>query len=58
MTTVILVAGIAAPGLSGFFPTAQMGQLTAVVIALALVCHYLFPAPLLMAAVRRWKATP
>ncbi len=52
-TTAVLVAGFAVLGLSDFFPTAQMGQLTAVVIALALVCDVLFLAPLLMAVDRR-----
>ena len=52
-TTVILVAGFGVLGLSDFFPTAQMGQLTAGVIALALVCDYLFLPPLLMAVDRQ-----
>ena len=51
-TTVILVAGFAVLGLSNFLPTAQMGQLTAGVIALALVCDYLLLPPLLMAVDR------
>ena len=52
-TTVILVAGFGVLGLSDFFPTAQMGQLTAGVIALALVCDYLFLPPLLMTVDRQ-----
>lgn len=52
-TTVILMAGFAVLGLSDFFPTAQMGQLTAGVIALALVCDYLLLPPLLMAVDRQ-----
>ena len=52
MTTVVLVAGFSVLGLSDFFPTAQMGQLTAIVIALALVCDFLFLPPLLMAVDR------
>lgn len=51
-TTVILMAGFAVLGVSSFLPTAQMGQLTAGVIALALVCDYLFLPPLLMAVDR------
>ena len=57
-TTAVLVAGFLVLGLSDFFPTAQMGQLTAVVIALALVCDFLFLPPLLMAVDRRRKASP
>ena len=53
MTTVILVAGFSVLGLSDFLPTAQMGQLTAIVIALALVCDYLFLPPLLMTVDRQ-----
>ena len=46
--TAILVAGFLVLGLSEFFPTAQMGQLTAVVIALALLADFLFLPSLLM----------
>jgi len=52
-TTVILVAGFLVLGLSDFFPTAQMGQLTAIVIVLALVCDFLFLPPLLMTVDRK-----
>ena len=52
-TTVILVAGFLVLGLSDFFPTAQMGQLTAAIIALALIFDFLFLPPLLMAVDRR-----
>ena len=48
-TTVILVSGFLVLGLSAFFPAAQMGQLTAVVIALALVADFLLLPPLVMA---------
>ncbi|MCY4317747.1 MAG: MMPL family transporter [Alphaproteobacteria bacterium] len=51
--TVILVAGFLILGLSEFFPTAQMGQLTAAIIALALIADFLFLPPLLMAVDRR-----
>jgi len=51
--TVVLVAGFLVLGLSGFFPTAQMGRLTAVVIALALIADFVFLAPLLLAVDRR-----
>ncbi len=47
-TTIILVAGFLTLGLADFFPTAQMGQLTAIVIAFALVFDFLFLPPLLM----------
>ncbi len=56
MTTVILVAGFSVLGLSDFLPTAQMGQLTAIVIALALVCDYLFLPPLLLTVDRQRNA--
>ena len=52
-TTAILVAGFLVLGLSDFLPTGQMGQLTAVVIAFALVADFLFLPPLLMAVDRR-----
>jgi len=51
--TVVLVAGFLILGLSGFFPTAQMGRLTAVVIALALIADFVFLPPLLLAVDRR-----
>ena len=51
-TTAILVAGFLVLGLSEFFPTAQMGQLTAIVIALALLADLLLLPPLLMAVDR------
>ena len=56
-TTVILVAGFLVLGTSDFFPTAQMGQLTAVVIGLALICDCLFLPPLLMVLDRRGGST-
>ena len=52
-TTVILVAGFLVLGMSSFAPTGQMGQLTALVIALALVCDFLLLPPLLLAVDRR-----
>jgi len=51
-TTAILVAGFLVLGFSEFFPTAQMGQLTAIVIALALLADLLLLPPLLMAVDR------
>ena len=51
-TTAILVSGFWVLSLSEFFPTSQMGQLTAVVIALALVADFLLLPPLLMAVDR------
>ena len=56
-TTIILVAGFLVLGLSDFFPTAQMGQLTAIVIAFALVLDFLFLPPLLMTVDRRRRGT-
>ena len=52
-TTAILVSGFLVLSLSEFFPTSQMGQLTSVVIALALVADFLLLPPLLMAVDRR-----
>ena len=52
-TTVILVAGFLVLGMSSFAPTGQMGQLTALVIALALVCDFLLLPSLLLAVDRR-----
>ncbi len=52
-TTVILVAGFLVLGMSSFAPTGQMGQLTALVIALALICDFLLLPPLLLAVDRR-----
>ena len=51
-TTAILVSGFLVLGLSEFFPTSQMGQLTTVVIALALVADFVLLPPLLMAVDR------
>ena len=56
-TTAILVSGFLVLSLSEFFPTSQMGQLTAVVIALALVADFLLLPPLLMAVDRRSTGT-
>ncbi len=50
--TAVLVAGFLILGLSEFFPTAQMGQLTAAIIALALIADFLLLPPLLMAVDR------
>ena len=47
-TTAILVAGFAVLGTSNFLPTAQMGQLTAIVFFLAIVYDFIFLPPLLM----------
>ena len=52
-TTVVLVAGFLVLGMSRFTPTGQTGQLTALVIALALVCDFLLLPPLLLVADRR-----
>ena len=57
-TTAILVSGFLVLSLSEFFPTSQMGQLTAVVIALALVADFLLLPPLLMAVDRRPDPAP
>ncbi|MCY4050608.1 MAG: MMPL family transporter [Gammaproteobacteria bacterium] len=54
-TTVILTAGFLVLGLSSFQPTEQMGQLTAIVIALALICDFLFLPPLLLLIDRQPK---
>jgi len=54
-TTVILVAGFLVLGWSSFLPTAQMGQLTAIVIGLALICDLFLLPPLLMIADRKAK---
>ena len=56
-TTAILVSGFLVLSLSEFFPTSQMGQLTAVVIALALIADFLLLPPLLMAVDRRSTGT-
>lgn len=56
-TTTVLVAGFLVLGTSGFAPTGQMGQLTALVIGLALVCDFLFLPPLLVAVDRRREAS-
>ena len=55
-TTVILTAGFLVLGLSSFLPTGQMGQLTAIVIVLALICDFLFLPPLIMLIDRKPKA--
>ncbi len=55
-TTAILMSGFLVLSLSEFFPTSQMGQLTAVVIALALVADFLLLPPLLMAVDRPQRA--
>ncbi len=52
-TTTILVAGFLVLGTSSFAPTGQMGQLTAIVISLALAFDFLFLPPLLLALDRR-----
>ena len=51
-TTAILVSGFLVLSLSEFFPTSQMGQLTAIIMALALVADFLFLPPLLLAVDR------
>jgi len=51
-TTIILVSGFLVLSLSEFFPTSQMGQLTSVIIALALIADFLLLPPLLMAVDR------
>ncbi|MCY3880201.1 MAG: MMPL family transporter [Rhodobacteraceae bacterium] len=53
-TTLILVAGFFVLAQSSFLPTSQMGQLTAMVIALALICDFLFLPPLLI-TLDRWQ---
>ena len=52
-TTAVLVAGFLILLLSAFVPTAQVGMLTALIIAFALVADFLFLPPLLMAVDRR-----
>ncbi len=54
-TTAVLVAGFLVLGFSSFLPTAHMGQLTAIVIALALVCDFLLLPPLLLTVDRKIK---
>ena len=53
VTTTILVAGFLVLGMSSFAPTGQMGQLTAIIISLALVFDFLFLPPLLLVLDRR-----
>ena len=48
-TTTVLVAGFLILPLSSFVPTAQVGMLTALVVAFAMVADFLFLPPLLMA---------
>ena len=52
-TTVVLVAGFLILVLSPFTPTAQVGLLTAMIIAFALAADFLLLPPLLMAVDRR-----
>ncbi|MYB34319.1 MAG: MMPL family transporter [Gammaproteobacteria bacterium] len=54
-TTAILTAGFLILGFSDFLPTGQMGQLTAIVIALALICDFLLLPPLLLMIDRQPK---
>lgn len=56
-TTAILVAGFLVLGLSEFLPTSQMGQLTAIVIALALICDFLLLPTLLLTIDRKGRST-
>ena len=52
-TTIVLVAGFLILVFSPFIPTAQVGLLTAMIIAFALVADLVFLPPLLMALDRR-----
>ena len=52
-TTTVLVAGFLVLLLSDFIPTAEVGMLTAAIIALALIADFLLLPPLLMAVDRR-----
>ena len=52
-TTTVLVAGFLILLLSDFIPTAQVGMLTAAIIAFALIADFLLLPPLLMAVDRR-----
>ena len=52
-TTIVLVAGFLVLLLSDFIPTAEVGLLTAYIIAFALIADFLLLPPLLMAVDRR-----
>ena len=52
-TSAVLVAGFLILVVSPFVPTASVGLLTALIIALALIADLLLPPPLLMAVDRR-----
>ena len=52
-TTAVLVAGFLILVLSDFIPTAEVGMLTAAIIAFALIADFLLLPPLLMAVDRR-----
>ena len=52
-TTVVLVAGFLVLLLSVFVPTAEVGLLTALIVAFALVADCVLLPPLLMALDRR-----
>ena len=56
-TTVVLVAGFLILLLSDFIPTAEVGLLTAFIIAFALIADFLLLPPLLMAMDRRAAST-
>ncbi len=56
-TTTILVAGFLILVLSVFTPTAQVGLLTAIIVAFALLADFLLLPPLLMAVDRQHKGT-
>ena len=56
-TTVVLVAGFLILLLSDFIPTAEVGLLTAYIIAFALIADFLLLPPLLMAVDRRPGST-
>ncbi len=55
MTTIVLLAGFLIFVLSPFVPTAQVGLLTAIIIAAAMLCDYLTLPPLLIAVDRFMK---
>jgi len=56
-TTIVLVAGFLVLLLSDFIPTAEVGLLTAYIIAFALIADFLLLPPLLMAVDRRAEST-
>ena len=56
-TTIVLVAGFLVLLLSDFIPTAEVGLLTAYIIAFALIADFLLLPPLLMAVDRRADST-